>query len=113
LFWAAYYYGSDPVELKKLSELYPRDADPSLWDKPLTIITCEYDSLEEEGAQFAHKLKAAGKDVVLMQTKGTAHGWDIFVGDNEDEWTHEVKGGVAKKEAYELAVKRLKEALQA
>ena len=84
-----------------------------MWVKPMTIITCEYDTLEEEAADFANKLKSAGKDVVLMQTKGTSHGWETRVSDKEDEWTHDVNGGVAKKEAYELDAKRLKEALQA
>ena len=79
----------------------------------MTIITCEYDTLEKEAVDFANKLKAAGKDAVLLQTKGTSHGWLNGVSDKEDQWTHQVNGGIAKKEAYELDIKRLREALQA
>ena len=38
--------------------------------------TAEYDCLHDEGLLFARKLKEAGADVEINETRGTFHGYD-------------------------------------
>ena len=45
---------------------------------PSYIETAEFDCLHDDGILFAERLKAAGVDVVLNETKGTMHGYDIM-----------------------------------
>ncbi len=111
LFSGAYLWGSDHEQAGKLPEIAPGPHDASLWTRPMTFITCEYDVLEQEASDFAKKLQAAGQDVELMVTKGTSHGWESRVTHNEADWIEQVKGGVAKKESYALVEKRIKKAL--
>lgn len=45
---------------------------------PLAYIeTAEFDCLHDDGILYAQKLHAAGVEVVLNETKGTMHGFDI------------------------------------
>lgn len=105
-------YGVDRSTLDGRHELAAKQAPVSLWKgKAQTIVTCEYDTLEEEASQFARALQADGQDVVLLQTKQTSHGWESRVPVEEDQWTDAVKGGAAKKEAFELVASRIKQAL--
>ncbi len=41
--------------------------------------TAEFDCLHDEGCNYAEKLKEAGAEVVLYETKGTIHGYDFFL----------------------------------
>ncbi len=41
------------------------------------IETAEFDCLHDEGIAFAHRLVQAGNRVVLNETKGTVHGYDV------------------------------------
>ena len=41
------------------------------------VETAEFDSLRDEGIAYANLLKDNGIDVVLRETKGTMHGYDI------------------------------------
>lgn len=40
------------------------------------VETAEYDCLHDEGISYAEKLRSAGADVTLNETKGTIHGYD-------------------------------------
>ncbi len=41
------------------------------------VETAEFDALHDEGVEYAEKLKAAGVRVVLNETKGTVHSFDM------------------------------------
>ncbi len=45
---------------------------------PAYIETAEFDCLHDDGILYAEKLHEAGVDVVLNETKGTMHGFDIM-----------------------------------
>jgi acetyl esterase len=44
---------------------------------PAYIETAEFDCLHDDGILYAGKLREAGIEVVLNETKGTMHGFDI------------------------------------
>ena len=44
---------------------------------PAYIETAEFDCLHDEGIAYAESLRGAGVEVVLNETKGTMHGFDI------------------------------------
>ena len=44
---------------------------------PAYIETAEFDCLHDDGILYARLLENAGVDVVLNETKGTMHGFDI------------------------------------
>lgn len=44
---------------------------------PAYVETAEFDCLHDDGIIYAEKLREAGIEVVLNQTKGTMHGFDI------------------------------------
>ena len=51
---------------------------PSFKNFPQTYIeTTEFDCLHDDGIIFAKKLQSEGVEVVLNETKGTMHGYDI------------------------------------
>lgn len=74
MMWQGYlqgYEGEDivyasPAEAKSFSGL------PDAY-----VETAEFDSLRDEGIAYANLLKDSGIDVVLRETKGTMHGYDI------------------------------------
>ena len=41
------------------------------------VETTEFDPLHDEGVEYAKKLKAAGVNVILNETKGTVHSFDM------------------------------------
>jgi acetyl esterase/lipase len=45
---------------------------------PTYIETAEFDPLHDEGVNYAAKLKDNNVEVVLNETKGTVHGYDIL-----------------------------------
>ncbi len=45
---------------------------------PAYIETAEFDCLHDDGILYAEKLRAAGIEVALNETKGTMHGFDIM-----------------------------------
>ncbi len=45
---------------------------------PAYIETAEFDCLRDEGIAYAERLEKAGVSVILNQTKGTIHGYDVF-----------------------------------
>ena len=45
---------------------------------PSYIETAEFDCLHDDGILFAKELKAAGVEVMLNETNGTMHGYDIM-----------------------------------
>jgi len=46
---------------------------------PAYIETAEFDCLHDDGILYAEKLREAGIEVVLNETEGTMHGFDIVV----------------------------------
>lgn len=55
---------------------------PITWETPLSIPptyieTAEFDCLHDEGFAYAKKLEACGATVILYETFGTVHGYDI------------------------------------
>ena len=68
-----YYCGEDRERRKQASPMHvPLPAGIP----PAYIETAEFDCLHDEGVLFAEKLKEAGADVVLNETRGTFHGYD-------------------------------------
>ena len=61
-----YYYYYSPVETNNFHNL-----------PPAYIETAEYDCLHDDGILYAKKLESANIKVVLNETKGTMHGFDI------------------------------------
>lgn len=45
---------------------------------PVWVETAEFDCLHDEGVAYAEKLAAAGASVLLEETRGTMHGFDMF-----------------------------------
>ena len=45
---------------------------------PAYIETAEFDCLHDDGILYAQKLRTAGSEVILNETKGTMHGFDIM-----------------------------------
>lgn len=43
------------------------------------IETAEYDCLHDEGILYGKKLREAGADVRINETKGTVHGYDVAI----------------------------------
>ena len=68
---------------KKMWELYlgdylsPCEIDDVSYFPKTYVEVCEFDCLKDEGILFASKLKSCGVDVILNETKGTIHGFDI------------------------------------
>ncbi len=73
---------------KKMWQLYLRDSKPDKFASPALahnfenmpktyIETAEYDSLRDEGIEYANKLKASNINVELFNTIGTMHGFDM------------------------------------
>lgn len=61
------YIYSSPVEAESFEGL-----------PPAYIETAEFDCLHDDGVLYAEKLSAAGIEVILNETKGTMHGFDIM-----------------------------------
>ena len=68
-----YYCGEDRDLRLSASPMY--SPLPSVIPKTY-IETAEYDCLHDEGILYGEKLKKAGADVVINETKGTYHGYD-------------------------------------
>ena len=58
--------------------LSPVEADSFTGLPPAYIETAEFDCLHDDGILYAEKLRSAGIDVTLNETKGTIHGFDIM-----------------------------------
>ena len=56
----------------------PLEAESFSGLPPAYIETAEFDCLHDDGILYAEKLKEAGIEVVLNETKGTMHGFDIM-----------------------------------
>ncbi len=54
----------------------PAEADSFAGLPAAYIETAEFDCLRDEGKEYAEKLKEAGVDTLLNETKGTMHGFD-------------------------------------
>ena len=57
--------------------LSPAEIDDVSYFPKTYIEVCEFDCLRDEGILFSSKLKSCGVDVILNETKGTIHGFDI------------------------------------
>lgn len=55
----------------------PVEASSFVGLPPAYIETAEFDCLHDDGILYANKLKSAGINVILNETKGTMHGFDI------------------------------------
>ena len=55
----------------------PAEAESFEGLPPAYIETAEFDCLHDDGILYAEKLRGAGIEVVLNETKGTMHGFDI------------------------------------
>ncbi len=56
----------------------PVEADSFVGLPPAYIETAEYDCLHDDGILYADKLRSEGIDVLLNETRGTMHGFDIM-----------------------------------
>ena len=67
------------VDRSRLDYVYysPVEAESFEGLPPAYIETAEFDCLHDDGVLYAKHLYAAGVDVVLNETKGTMHGFDI------------------------------------
>ena len=55
----------------------PGELDDVSYFPKTYVEVCEFDCLRDEGIEFAKKLDRCGVDVILNETKGTIHGFDI------------------------------------
>lgn len=55
----------------------PVEASSFVGLPPAYIETAEFDCLHDDGILYANKLKSSGINVILNETKGTMHGFDI------------------------------------
>lgn len=77
--------GWNAVNNKRMWDLYlagkeyisPLTRVKDFKDVKVYIETCEFDCLHDEGVNFYQALKNVGVDVILDDTKGTFHGYDI------------------------------------
>ncbi|EIW75597.1 alpha beta-hydrolase [Coniophora puteana RWD-64-598 SS2] len=109
-FYACYLPSSCPLP-RTTPTISPLYADPHAFPRSTTIITCGADALAREGRQLVEKLQSAasedpglGLDVVGWEAAGQGHSWDKSTKEGTDPRRMKV-------EAYELAVRRLREAL--
>ncbi len=75
----------------------PVEAESFDYLPPAYIETAEFDCLHDDGILYAEKLREAGVKVVLNETKGTMHGFDI------------VQNAPTSKKANEARIKFMRE----
>jgi acetyl esterase len=68
-----YYCGEDQELRQQASPMHAAIPDKM---PPTYIETAQFDCLHDEGILFAQRLKEAGADVEINDTKGTFHGYD-------------------------------------
>jgi acetyl esterase len=68
--------GIDPTD-PRLSPLFAAELGGL---PPALILTAEYDSLRDDGEEYARRLEAAGVEVVLMRYEGAMHGFFQMAG---------------------------------
>ena len=56
----------------------PLEAENFIGLPPAYIETAEFDCLHDDGISYFEKLRSAGIDATLNETKGTMHGFDIM-----------------------------------
>ena len=68
------------VDKNRLDYVYysPVEAENFAGLPPAYIETAEFDCLHDDGILYSEKLRLAGIDVTLNETKGTMHGFDIM-----------------------------------
>ena len=68
------------VEKSRADYVYysPVEAENFTGLPPAYIETAEFDCLHDDGILYSEKLRLAGVDVTLNETKGTMHGFDIM-----------------------------------
>lgn len=88
------------------SAVSPAFADPKLFPKKLTFITCGYDTLAFPVEDLAQRLQAS-KDVVLKRLDSVNHAWD------KQPWPEDSHEARAVEEEHSLIVARLNESLSA
>ena len=72
MMWKAYIKDETTTKYASLME------NTTLIQVPTYIETCEFDCLHDEAIQYALYLKKMGCEVILNETKGTFHGYDVF-----------------------------------
>lgn len=68
------------ADKSRLDYIYysPLEAENFIGLPPAYIETAEFDCLHDDGISYFEKLRSAGIDVTLNETKGTMHGFDIM-----------------------------------
>jgi acetyl esterase/lipase len=68
------------VDKNRLDYVYysPVEAENFADLPPAYVETAEFDCLHDDGILYSKKLRLAGIDVILNETKGTMHGFDIM-----------------------------------
>ena len=71
IIWDWYYNGRKNVEFTLLEDILPENI-------PVTYLeTAEFDCLHDEGLLYAERLKNAGVQVLINETRATMHGFDM------------------------------------
>ncbi|KDN34695.1 hypothetical protein K437DRAFT_277040 [Tilletiaria anomala UBC 951] len=111
LFYSCYLYSSDMSTVQKLPELaslsLAQPSPPSLWRKPLTIATAEYDAYGEEGDSFRPMSTRRSNTTWPRRSAMNDHHHHAQRGGMERKH----KGSVASKDAFALTEKSIKNAL--
>lgn len=63
---------------------------------PVYIETAEFDSLHDDGVNYADALRKAGIEVILNETKGSFHGFDIQADRQYSKLAHKHRAAVLK-----------------
>jgi acetyl esterase/lipase len=76
LMWNVYLKGKDRMNLPQYTSSLQRTNLNGL--PPAYIETAEFDCLRDEALLYSQKLKEAGIEIELNETKGTIHAYDIM-----------------------------------
>ena len=87
------------VDRNRLDYVYysPVEAEDFTGLPPAYIETAEFDCLHDDGILYSEKLRLAGVDVILNETKGTMHGFDIMQKASITKSALEARGSFMKK----------------
>ncbi|MGN0823790.1 MAG: alpha/beta hydrolase [Candidatus Coproplasma sp.] len=77
IMWQGYLQSGDCSGVENIAYASPMEAESFISLPDAYVEVAEFDCLRDEGLAYANALKDSGVEVVINQTKGTMHGFDI------------------------------------